>query len=512
MQVLIQKYLHILVIFKRLCYNMIKEKADPIVFLTALCRNRQTVRTKENMKDLTCGRPIKLIVLFALPLLFGNLFQQAYNLADIVIIGQNLSNDSIAAVGSTAPLVSLMFNIINGLVTGFSIVVAKNFGAGEYDEMRRTIARMLVFASAVTAVLILLSTVFIDPLLRLLDVRDDIFAEARSYLFVVALGLVVTLLYNFEASILRAVGDSVIPLIILILSTALNIGLDLLLICVFKAGVVGAALATVAAQAVSAAVCLVYLIKRRPMLLVKCKDFTFTAESTKELLGAGLGMALMYSIVDIGSIVLQNGINGFGKDVITAHTAARKIFGLTIMPYSAVSATLVTYCSQNRGMERYSRIRRGIRDGLMIMFAWSAIAVALIFFAGDALIGMIVSSEGENAAAIIDTGVLYMKWAVPFYFALAALLGLRSALQGLGKSLVPIICSVIELLWKIVTVVVMIPLFGGSDGGVGSTIEEIGGYFGVVISEPIVWTVCAIIIGIIAFDTLRKMPKDDVEK
>lgn len=464
------------------------------------------------MKDLTCGKPIKLIVLFALPLLFGNLFQQAYNLADIVIIGKNLGNDSIAAVGATAPLVSLMFNIINGLVTGFSIIVAKNFGAGEHDEMRRTIARMLTFAAAVTAALILFATVFIDSLMRLLDVRDDILAEAKSYLFIVALGLVVTLLYNFEASILRAVGDSVIPLIILIISTVLNIGLDLLLVCVFKTGVIGAALATVAAQAISAVVCLVYLIRRRPMLLVKRKDFTFTTQSTKELLGAGLGMALMYSIVDIGSIVLQNGINGFGKDIITAHTAARKIFSLTIMPYSAVSATLVTYCSQNRGAGKYSRIRRGIRDSLIIMFVWSAIAIATVFFAGNTLIGMIVSSEGDNAASIIDTGVLYMKWAVPFYFALAALLGLRSALQGLGKSLVPIICSVIELLWKIVTVVVMIPLFGGSNGSVGGTVKEIGGYFGVVISEPIVWTVCAIIIGIIAWDTLRKMPKDDIEK
>lgn len=464
------------------------------------------------MKDLTCGKPIKLIVLFALPLLFGNLFQQAYNLADIVIIGKNLGNDSIAAVGATAPLVSLMFNIINGLVTGFSIIVAKNFGAGEHDEMRRTIARMLTFAAAVTAALILFATVFIDSLMRLLDVRDDILAEAKSYLFIVALGLVVTLLYNFEASILRAVGDSVIPLIILIISTVLNIGLDLLLVCVFKTGVVGAALATVAAQAISAVVCLVYLIRRRPMLLVKRKDFTFTTQSTKELFGAGLGMALMYSIVDIGSIVLQNGINGFGKDIITAHTAARKIFSLTIMPYSAVSATLVTYCSQNRGAGKYSRIRRGIRDSLIIMFVWSAIAIATVFFAGNTLIGMIVSSEGDNAASIIDTGVLYMKWAVPFYFALAALLGLRSALQGLGKSLVPIICSVIELLWKIVTVVVMIPFFGGSNGSVGGTVKEIGGYFGVVISEPIVWTVCAIIIGIIAWDTLRKMPKDDIEK
>ena len=464
------------------------------------------------MKDLTRGKPLKLILLFALPILLGNVFQQAYSLADIVIIGKNLGNDSIAAVGATAPLVSLMFNIINGLVTGFAIIVAKNFGAGDLDEMRRTIARMLTFSAAVTVVLIVISTVFIDFLLKLLDVSEDIFDQARSYLFIVALGLVVTLLYNFEAGILRAVGDSVIPLVILIISTVLNIGLDLLLVTVFKTGVVGAALATVAAQAISAVVCLIYLVKRRKMLLIKKSDFVFTAQSSADLLSAGLGMALMYSIVDIGSIVLQNGINGFGKDIITAHIAARKIFGFTIMPFSAVCATLVTYCSQNRGAGKFSRIRRGIRDSMIIMFVWASIAFAIVYLAGDFLVGMIVSSDGENSVAIIDTGVLYIKWAVPFYYALAALLGLRSALQGLGKSLVPIICSVFELLWKIVTVVAIIPLFGGNNGTVGGTIQEIGGYFGVVISEPIIWTVCAVVIAIITGVTLHRLPKDDLSE
>lgn len=467
------------------------------------------VKGMREMKDLTRGEPLKLIVAFTVPVLLGYLFQQAYNLTDIMIIGKNLGNDSIAAVGASAPLVSLMINIVHGLVNGFAIIVAKSFGAGEHDEMRRTIARMLTFSAVVTAVLIIAATVFVDPLLTLLDVEEDIFAEARSYLFIVALGLVVTLLYNFEAGILRAVGDTVVPLVILIISAVLNIGLDLLLVCVFKAGVVGAALATVAAQAISAVVCLIYLIKKRPMLLVRKKDFVFTAKTTSELLASGLGMALMFSIVDLGTVVLQNGINGFGKDIITAHTAARKIFSLTIMPFSALSATLVTYCSQNRGAGKYSRIRRGIFYGMVIMGVWATIALAVTYFAGDLLVGLIVSSDEENSKAIIETGVLYIRWAAPFYYALSALLALRNALQGLGKSLVPIVCSIIELSWKIVTVAVMIPLFGGSSGKAGGTAEEVGGYFGVVISEPIIWTICAVIIGIISVVTIRRLPKTD---
>lgn len=463
------------------------------------------------MKDLTTGRPIKLIVLFALPIFLGNIFQQMYSLADIIIIGKNLGNNSIAAVGATTPVVSLMFNIINGSITGFAIIVAKNFGAGDHDEMHRTIARMMVFAGGITAVIIAAATVFVDPLLHALDVSGEIFAEARSYLVIVAYGLVVTLLYNFEAGILRAVGDSVIPLVILIISTFLNIVLDLLMVVVFKMGVVGAALATVTAQAISAAVCLVYLIKRRPFLLVGKKDFVFTARSTAELLSAGFGMALMYSIVDIGSIVLQNGINGFREDMITAHTAARKIFSLLMMPYSSISATLVTYCSQNLGARKYSRIRKGIKDCMLIMLAWTTLAIALVYLGGHALVGMIVTdTDTPTGAAIADTAVLYLKWAVVFFYFLAVLLGLRSALQGLGKSLVPIICSVIELVWKIITVAFMIPLFGGKNGTVGGTVEQIGGYFGVVISEPIIWTVCSVMIAIITIVTLYRLPKDDM--
>ena len=461
------------------------------------------------MKDLTNGKPLKLIAAFALPILLGNVFQQVYSLTDTIIIGKALGNEAIAAVGSTASVVSLMFSIINGLVTGFAIIVSKNFGAGRHDEMRRTIARMLTFSAITTAVIICATTIFIEPLLTALNTPEEIFAQARDYLFVVALGLVVTLIYNFEAAILRAVGDSVIPLIILIISTALNIVLDLLVVCVFEAGVLGAAVATVAAQLISAVVCLIYLVKKRPFLLVKKGDFKFTKESTAELLGAGFGMALMYSIVDIGSIVLQNGINGFGKDIITAHTAARKIFSLLIMPFSSISATLVTYCSQNRGAGKYSRIKTGIRDGLIIAFSWAAVTLALVFFAGNFLVGMLVSSDEANSADIIATAVLYLKWSVPFYFPLAALLSLRASLQGLGKSAVPIICSIIELSWKIVTVLVIIPLFGGNNGTVGDSLEKIGGYFGVIISEPIIWTTCAVLIIIIAVITIRRLPKED---
>ncbi len=442
------------------------------------------------MKDLTSGKPFKLIVAFALPIALGNIFQQAYNLGDTIIIGKVLGKSSLAAVGSTSAVVSLMFNIINGLVTGFAIVISKNYGADNKEETRRSIARTIAFSGAGTALIIAATLMFITPLLGALDTPPGIFDEARAYLSIVACGLVVTLMYNLEAGILRAVGDSLVPLIILMISTVLNIGMDLLFVCVFKMGVSGAALATVAAQLVSAALCLVYMIKRRPSLIVKPRDFKFTAGTSAEMLSAGLGMALMYSIVDIGSIVLQNGVNGFGEDIIAAHTAARKIFSMTLIPFSAISATLVTYCSQNRGAGKYSRIGKGIRDGLIITLSWATLALGVVYIGGDFLVKLIVSDADTE---IVNTAVYYLRVNVLFYYCLAMLLGLRSALQGLGKSLVPIIASVIELVWKVCTVVFMIPRFG---------------YFGVIISEPIIWTICAVMIGIIAVVTLKRMPKD----
>ena len=442
------------------------------------------------MKDLTRGKPLRLILLFALPILFGSIFQQAYSFTDTIIIGQQLGKSSIAAVGSTASVVSLMFSTVNGLVTGFSVIVAKCFGAGDHSAMRRAIARTILFAGAITSVIIIGITCFITPILHALDTPESILPEARDYLMIVALGLVVTLIYNLESGILRAVGDSVIPLIILVISATLNIGLDLLFVAVFEWGVRGAAIATVLAQAISAMVCFIYLIKRRPFLIVKPSDFRFNGSEAAEMLSAGLGMALMYSIVDLGSIVLQNGINGMGEDIIAAHTTARKILGLILMPFSAVGATMVTFCSQNFGAARYSRIRRGIRDGLIISFCWSTLAVLLIYTAGGFLVHLILPDGGE---LVTSTALHYLKFNVLFFYPLAVLLGVRSSLQGLGKSIVPIIASIIELLWKVCTVIIMIPKYD---------------YFGVILSEPIIWTVCGIMVGAIAIFTLRRMPED----
>lgn len=445
------------------------------------------------MKDLTKGSPLRLIITFALPIFLGSIFQQAYSFTDTIIIGQHLGKSSIAAVGASASVVALMFSTVNGLVTGFAVIIARNFGAGDMNEVRRAVARTITFAGSITALIIVGISCFITPLLQALNTPEGNLSEARDYLFVVTLGLAVTLIYNLEAGVLRAVGDSVIPLIILIISAVLNILFDLLFVCVFQWGVSGAASATVLAQFISALVCFIYLVKRRAFLIVKREDFRFNAREAGEMLSAGLGMALMYSIVDIGSIVQQNGINDMGEDIIAAHTAARKILSLMLMPFSAVGATMVTYCGQNRGAGKYRRIKTGIRDGLLISFGWCTIAIMLIYTVGMFLVHLILPDVESH---ITNTALDYLKFNVLFFYPLAVLLEVRSSLQGLGRGFIPLITSGIELGWKIVTVLVMIPWLG---------------YFGVILSEPIIWTACGIVIGIIAVFTLRSMPKEDME-
>lgn len=439
------------------------------------------------MRDLTKGNIIKVMFFFSLPILLGNVFQQAYNLADIIIVGKKLGDMSLSAVGSTASVVSLLFNIINGLCTGFAIPISRHYGSGEQDKMRQNIAGMITFSGITTITVIALCMIFMTPLLTAINTPKEIFDEAGRYLSIVVLGLVVTTIYNLEANMLRAVGNSVVPLIILIISAILNVGLDLLFLYVFDKGVEGAALATVIAQFISAAVCFVYLIKKCPFLKPKLSDFRFEGYIVKPLLGAGLGMALMYSIVDIGSIVLQNGVNGLGPEIITAHTAARKLFGFSIMPFSAVSATLVTFVSQNYGAGRFDRIKKGIKYGLFIEWIWTTLAIVVVYLFANNLALLIVS--GENSY-ITDTVAQYLKINVPFYYALAVLLSLRCSLQGLGNSIFPIVASIIEMLWKIITVVFIIPRHG---------------YFGVCISEPIIWVASGILVTIIAIKMLKKV-------
>ena len=436
-------------------------------------RMKNTFTWKEegtvHMKDLTKGRPLPLILGFAIPVLIGNLFQLFYNLADTRIVGSFLGDQALAAVGATGSLSSLMIGMLTGLANGFAMIPARNFGANDHENLRRSVGAIFVLSTGTALALTALTVAFLPQILTLLNTPADLIAQSASYFRIILLGMLVTMLYNTCAAVLRAIGDSVTPLLFLMLASVLNVALDLLCVGVFHMGVAGAALATVAAQAVSVVCCLLYAHRKYPMIWPSRADCRVTASLAGQLYGAGLSMTLMYSLVNFGSVFLQGVINTFGVNTIVAHTAARRLTELFMLPFSVLGVTMATYCSQNFGARQPDRIRRGVWQGLMLAWAGSLIAVLLSFTVAPVLIRMVT---GTAADEVIQTASRYLRINTTFYFVTAMISLLRNALQGVGDRWTPILSSAIELFGKLGIVLFLTPSLG---------------YFGVMISEPIVW-------------------------
>ncbi len=421
------------------------------------------------MKELTSGNPAGIIFKFAVPIIIGNLFQQLYSMIDTVIVGRTIGVDAIAALGSTSYISNLIIGFMSGLTNGFAIITAKHFGAGDHVRMRRSVAGTIILGLGVSIVFTALSIIFLVPFLEILNTPEEIFDMAYSYISIILLFMTAAMLYNMSAGVLRAVGDSVTPLVFLIISSFINIMLDILFISHMKMGVQGAAYATVISQTFSFMMCCIYIVIRFPYLIPKAEEFKISAAEIWELMSMGLSLALMFSIVEIGSLILQRAINKFGTLTITAHTAARKISSVLMLPYSAFGSACATYCSQNLGAGKPERVGKGIKSAVIMSWIWSAIAVAAGYLLAPYIIGWIA---GTDEKFIIDLASKYMRVNTPFYFILAVLIVMRSSLQGLGRKTVPVASSIIEMLGKAVVAFAAAPMLG---------------YFGVMISEPVVW-------------------------
>lgn len=421
------------------------------------------------MKDLTKGSPLPLILGFAVPVLIGNLFQLFYNLADTRIVGSFLGDQALAAVGATSSLNSLMIGMMNGLSNGFAMIPARNFGANDREQVRCSIGAIFVLSLLTTAVLTVLTVGFLPQILSMLNTPSDLIGQAAAYFRIILLGMTVTLLYNVSAAVLRAIGDSVTPLLFLILAAVLNVGLDLLCVGVLRLGVQGAALATVAAQTVSVVCCLLYARKKYPMFWPKREDFRVSVNLAGQLYGAGVSMALMLSLVNFGSVFLQGVINTFGVNIIVAHTAARRLTELFMLPMAVLGVTLATYCSQNYGAKRPDRIRQGLWQGLLLAWAGWLLAVVLSFTIVPTLVRMVTGTDNQE---VIQTATRYLRINTIFYFVTDVISLVRNSLQGVGDRWTPLVSSSIELFGKLGIVIFLTPSLG---------------YFGVMISEPIVW-------------------------
>lgn len=437
-------------------------------------------------KTLTEGTPWKQILLFSIPIFWGNVFQLLYSLVDTKIVGSTLGTEALAAVGSVSTLHTLMTGFLNGLTLGFSLITAMCFGAKNRKRLKKTFAAAISLGVLTTLALVLMLMIFLHPVLNLLHVPQAQFEMAYAYISVLIVGLFATLFYNLCANTLRAIGDALTPLIFLIVATVSNIGLDYLFILGFQMGVQGAAYATVLAQLLSVVLCLIRIFRKFPILHIQKEDFRFDRELMAEMYKSGLSMGLMSCLVGIGTILLQSAINTLGTTVIVAHTAARKVFELVSLPNSVLGSAMATYCGQNYGARRFDRIRQGIRASLIIAAVWAVVVFLICHTIEGKLIQFVASTTSPD---VIYWGSTYLKVDMSFIVICGVIVILRNSMQGFGDRVIPVFSSCIELAGKIIFAFVFAPMFA---------------YWGIIWAEPMVWIAMVIPLIVKVVHVLKK--------
>lgn len=419
---------------------------------------------KNAVKDLTEGPPLKLILGFMLPLLFGMLFQQFYNMVDTIVVGQYLGMNALAGVGSTGSVNFLVLGFVSGVCAGFAIPVAQKFGSKDFDELKKYVGSTLWISVAFAVVLTLTTCLLCGNILQWMKTPDDVFKEAYDYIFVIFLGIPVTFLYNILSGFIRSLGDSRTPVIFLVISSVLNIALDIFMIVVLKMGVAGAGWATVISQLASGIMCLVFIIKKFELLHLRKSDLRLDLYYIGRLCAVGLPMGLQYSITAIGTILIQTAVNGLGSLYMASVTAGNKVGQFMCCPFDAMGSTMATYGGQNVGAGKPDRIKKGLFccSAMGIVYALLALGVALLF--GDDLAMLFVSSSdlesGIDPADVRRLAQQFLVTTAAFYIPLAFVNIVRFLIQGMGFSQIAVYAGVSELVARGAVALALVPFFG----------------------------------------------------
>lgn len=424
-------------------------------------------RSLNGTKDMTDGKPMKLILEFGLPLLFGLIFQQMYNMVDSIIVGKKLGVDALAAVGSTGSINFMILGFCIGVCNGFAIPVAQTFGAKDFSNLKKYIANGVFAAVVFAAVMTVTVGIFTRQILIAMDTPETILDQAYSYIFVIFMGIPAAFLYNLVSGILRSLGDSVTPVVFLIFSSVLNVLLDLLLVS--PLGVRGAGYATVISQAVSGVICLLYMIKKYQFLNFQREDWRFSGSHTVKLCSMGVPMGLQYSITAIGSVILQAAVNSMGEVIVAAVTAGGRISMLACCPFDAMGSTMATYGGQNVGAGRLDRVDKGLKACIKLGIAYAVIAFLFMVVFGKNMGLLFLDSPTEE----IITYIYYFVIANSAAYILLALVNIvRFMIQGLGFSAFAILAGVAEMVARAVAGFVLVPMFG---------------YICVILASPLAW-------------------------
>ena len=428
--------------------------------------------------NMTEGGIVKKLILFAIPVLVANIFQQLYNVADTAIIGNILGDRALAAVGAAAPVYALLIGVAGGLTNGFAVIISRYFGAKDEKHLDRSVTLTYMLSGIIAAIVTIISVIAVHPLLVALLTPPEIIEDTERYLRIILMFSFIMVAYNMYAGMLLAIGNSVIPLVFLVASTFLNIGLDYFFVKNLGMGVAGAATATVISQGAAVFSCYLYALKKCRTIVFKKSAFVWDKSMLKDLITTGTSMCLMFSIVAVGSVILQGAVNAIDTQTITAHTAARKIDDIFTLPLSTISVAASTFASQNYGAAKMDRVKKGIRYSIYMTTIWSAVSMLIIVLFRTA---MVKALTGTTDQKVLDTASMYMIWNAAFFSVLGALLVLRASLQSVGRKVVPVIASIIELVFKVVA---------------AAFITRVLGYFGICILEPVIWIICTVIVAI----------------
>lgn len=409
------------------------------------------------MREMTEGRTLPQIFSFTLPLLLGNLLQQTYSMVDAAIVGRFLGINALAAVGASTSVVFLILGFCNGCCGGFGIPVAQKFGARDYATMRRYVAVSLRLAAVMSVVLAVVTSLACGDILRLMRTPEAIFEGAYYYLLITFIGIPCTFFYNLLSCIIRALGDSKTPFWFLLLSTVLNIVLDLFCILVLRWGVAGAAIATLVSQAVSAVLCYRYMLRHFEVLRTTPEERRFSWPLARTLLYIGMPMGLQFSITAIGSIMLQSANNALGTACVAAFTAAMRIKMFFICPFESLGMAMATFAGQNYGAGRPERVWQGIKSSGLLMAVYWLFTLAVLVPGAQWLARLFVDA-GEKE--ILYDAALFLHVSVTFFPVLGVLCILRYTIQGVGFTNLAMLSGVSEMVARVLVSVVAVPAFG----------------------------------------------------
>lgn len=446
--------------------------------------------------SLTTGRPWRVILAFSVPLLIGNVVQQLYQVVDTIVVGRELGVNSLAAVGATGSLLFLLLGFAWGMTSGFAIPTAQAFGAKDYAAVRRSVAAGTILSAIASVLITVGGPLAAEPILVLMRTPPELLAEATLFTQVSFLGAGATMFFNYLSAVIRAIGDSKTPLIFLSIACGLNVVLVIVLVGPVQWGVAGAALATVVAQAVSVVLCLVFMIKRMPVLHVRREDWRVSRAELAEHLRLGLPMGFQASIIAIGTLVVQVALNVLGTNAIAAYTAATRVDSLATALLASLGLAVSMYVAQNFGGRRPDRIRSGVKQAIwMSLIAAVALGVILIAF-GTYLVRLFV---GDGSDEVVELAHLMLIINGLTYSLLAVLFVVRGALQGLGQAMIPTITGVVELFMRV---------------GAAVVLGAVLGFAGVALSNPLAWIGAVVILVpayVRAHRALAKMPVDPDE-